>query len=64
MTITRIIVFAWLTDTRLKYNFPQILDAKALSVMTRIWKEKSHSAGHVMIFLDGFLTLEVFYQWK
>ena len=57
--ITRIIVFSWLTNTRLKHNLPQILDAskveiskdhreKDLSVMTRIGKENPHLAGYVI----------------
>ena len=57
--ITRIIVLSWLTNTRLKYNLHQILDAskaeiskdhreKDLWVMTRIGKEKPYFAGYVI----------------
>lgn len=57
--ITRIIVLSWLTNTRLKYNLLQILDAskaeiskdhgeKDLWEMTRVRKEKPHFAGYVI----------------
>lgn len=46
--ITRILVFSWLTNTRLKYNLPQILDASKVEISKDL-REKD---------LSGWLELE------